>query len=154
MRFLPLLVSVLTPLVAALQVTHPNERSQVVAGDDLKATWTFSDMDPPRLSLYLVNFVEYPPTYIPLAIDVRTRRAQFNVHLPCDTLPAAGYQINAVNGTNVYVIYAQSEHFKISPNMKKEDCFHDDIIMPTPTSTVFVTVAPTASPTPAPTRTP
>ncbi|EEP79213.1 predicted protein [Uncinocarpus reesii 1704] len=143
MRFLPILACVLAPLAAALEITHPEGKSHIMAGEDLKVTWTFVDTDPHFLSLYLVNFVEYPPTYVPLAIDVKTHKAHHEVHIPCDTHPAHGYQINAINGTNVYVIYAQSEHFKIKKHHGKEECGHDDKrddAYPSPvTSTVYVT---------------
>ncbi|KMP03448.1 hypothetical protein CISG_03964 [Coccidioides immitis RMSCC 3703] len=126
MRFLPIIFSVLAPLAAAIEITNPESNTPVAAGQDVKVTWTFVDTDPHTLSLYLVNFVEYPPTYVPLAIDVKTHKAHHEVHVPCDTMPAHGYQINAINGTNVYVIYAQSEHFKVSEHRGKGDCGHDD----------------------------
>nr|KMM67368.1 hypothetical protein CPAG_03702 [Coccidioides posadasii RMSCC 3488] len=126
MRFLPIIFSILAPLAAAIEITNPLSNTPVAAGQDVKVTWNFVDTDPHTLSLYLVNFVEYPPTYVPLAIDVKTHKAHHEVHVPCDTMPAHGYQINAINGTNVYVIYAQSEHFKVSEHREKGDCGHDD----------------------------
>ncbi|WEW56314.1 hypothetical protein PRK78_001757 [Emydomyces testavorans] len=146
MRFLPILASILAPLAAAIEITHPNDKTQVAAGDDLKVTWTFVDTDPQTMSLYLVNFVEYPPIYVPLAIDVKTHKANTEVHIPCDILPTEGYQINAINGTNVYVIYAQSAHFRISEPRKGRECVHDPdtVKRAQATSTVYVTVTPTA----------
>ncbi|GLA26504.1 hypothetical protein M752DRAFT_336886 [Aspergillus phoenicis ATCC 13157] len=64
-----------------------------------------------------------------------------------------GYQISGINGTNVYIIYAQSEKFFISDVANATECVDTSVTAPgasaTSTcpaaSTVYVTVSPTAS---------
>ncbi|PWY66495.1 hypothetical protein BO94DRAFT_540620 [Aspergillus sclerotioniger CBS 115572] len=172
------LVFALASLASAITINQPGLNASYPAGSTVLVNWTTVDTDPTYFSLYLWNFVYWPPTYVPLAIDIPTADRAYPVQIPCDTTPEWGYQISGINGTNVYIIYAQSEKFTVSDPINST-C----VDTPAPTtaaastcgapSTVYVTVSPTASssalfhhhhshhhhstprvPTPSPTTTP
>ncbi|KAJ5668634.1 uncharacterized protein N7477_007204 [Penicillium maclennaniae] len=145
---IPLIVA-LGSLVKAIQITSPVANSTYAAGSTVAIEWTSVDTDPTNFSLYLWNFVSWPPSYVPLAMDVPTSDLSHSVQIPCDTNPEWGYQISGINGTNVYVIYAQGEKFSVSQPIEGAACVD---IAPSPTastcpsaaaSTVYVTVSPT-----------
>ncbi|KAF7718883.1 Uncharacterized protein PECH_002632 [Penicillium ucsense] len=147
---IPLILS-LGSLAAAINITSPTVNTTVTAGSTLDVHWTSVDTDPSHFSLYLWNFVSWPPTYVPLAMDVSSSDLSASVKIPCDTNPEWGYQISGINGTNVYIIYAQGEKFSVEA--PKKPCV-DATPVPTastcpsaPASTVYVTVSPTASTT-------
>ena len=127
---LPLLLSIFSSLAAAVNITHPIVNSTIAAGSSSKIVWDHVDTDPKSLSLYLVNFVNWPPSYVPLAFDKDTADGSAKVKIPCHTPPSWGYQINAINGTNVYVIYAQSAKFFVSPAADLETCVDDELPVP------------------------
>ncbi|OOF90707.1 hypothetical protein ASPCADRAFT_211879 [Aspergillus carbonarius ITEM 5010] len=147
------LVFALASLASAISITQPGLNASYPAGSTILVNWTTVDTDPTYFSLYLWNFVYWPPTYVPLAIDIPTADRAYPVQIPCDTAPEWGYQISGINGTNVYIIYAQSEKFTVSDPVNST-C----VDMPVPAasvsasastcgapSTVYVTVSPTAS---------
>ncbi|GKZ31983.1 hypothetical protein AbraIFM66950_000982 [Aspergillus brasiliensis] len=154
MRFsIPFIIS-LGSLAAAISITEPAANSTYAAGSTITVNWTTVDTDPTTFSLYLWNFVYWPPSYVPLAIDIPTSDLSYAVQIPCDTDPEWGYQISGINGTNVYIIYAQSEKFFVSDTANATDCVDANVtapggLFPTSTcpaaSTVYVTVSPTAS---------
>ncbi|EAW07084.1 GPI anchored serine-threonine rich family protein [Aspergillus clavatus NRRL 1] len=146
--FIPL-IALIAPLVSAVSITSPALNSTYAAGSTVTVEWTTVDTDPTHLSLYLWNFFSWPPTYVPLATDVPTADQSYSVQIPCDTNPEWGYQISAINGTNVYIIYAQGERFTISKPLDGANCV-DPAPIPSPStcaavSTVYVTVSPTGS---------
>lgn len=114
MKFLSFLAAaVAVPLASAIQLTSPVTNSTITKGSDMQVTWTSVDTDPSLFSIYLVNFVTWPPFYTQLASDVDTSLGAYSVHVPCDVSASYGFQVNAINGTNVYVIYAQTATFRI-----------------------------------------
>lgn len=113
MRVLSLL-ALAAPLVAAIEFVEPAANSTLTKGDTVALSWSTVDTDPSVFSIYLVNFVNWPPLYTPLAYDVETSAGEYEVTLPCGIDNSWGYQINAINGTNTYVIYAQTPNFYIS----------------------------------------
>ncbi|TKW48322.1 hypothetical protein CTA1_3695 [Colletotrichum tanaceti] len=149
MRFFAVAVALAAPLVSAIEFTSPSLNSTVTKGASYELTWNTVDTDPSVFSVFLVNFVNWPPSYTLLAQDIETAAGAASVHVPCSTPNSYGYQFNAINGTNVYVIYAQTPRFSISG----ADCADD----PSPTlppaspstcappSTVTVTVSKTLS---------
>ncbi|KAA8577050.1 hypothetical protein EYC84_007062 [Monilinia fructicola] len=76
-------------------------------------TWSSVDTDPSQFSIYLVNFKDWPPTVVSLAQNVPQEDKSIDVTIPCNLRSDYGWQINFINGTNTYVIYAQ---FKPSPS--------------------------------------
>lgn len=101
-------VAALAPLVTAIAFTSPRENTTVTRGSDVKLTWTSVNTDPKTFSVLLVNFVDFPPSYVPLVQDVPTAAGEKTVRVPCSTPSSFGFQFNAINGTNVFVIYAQT----------------------------------------------
>ncbi|KAL2124996.1 hypothetical protein VTJ04DRAFT_1361 [Mycothermus thermophilus] len=101
------------PLASAIHFLEPEADANLQKGQSYPVRWGFVDTDPATLSLYLVNFVDWPPFYTQLAANLPTTAGEFNVTIPCDVNASWGYQINAINGTNVYVIYAQTSRFRV-----------------------------------------
>jgi len=99
------------PFVQAIQFGQvPNSAT----GSNVTVTWTSVDTDPTTFSLYLWNFAIFPPYYEPLAFGLNTTSGTVSVRIPCSIPAASGaYQFSAINGTNVYVIYAQTADFSI-----------------------------------------
>jgi hypothetical protein len=144
---IPLVVS-LASLVAAIEITSPAANTTYAAGSTVNVEWTSVDTDPTNFSLYLWNFVSWPPSYVPLALDVPTSDLSYSVQIPCDTTPDSGYQVSGINGTNVYIIFAQGEKFTVANADDSTAC----VDTPAPTtstcaaaSTVYVTVSSTPS---------
>ncbi|KAF3763406.1 hypothetical protein M406DRAFT_262788, partial [Cryphonectria parasitica EP155] len=100
-------------LASAVQFLNPAENATLTKGSTYDLEWSTVDTDPTTLSVYLVNFVNWPPYYQELDLDVDTSAGEASVRIPCDVDSAYGYQFNAINGTNVYVIYAQTPKFSI-----------------------------------------
>src|ERR1700740_771087 len=122
MRMLLSLLGTCACLANAIQITAPVFNSNQSAGSSLTVQWTSVDTDPAIFSIELVNFVNFPPSYVILAYGVHTSSQSYTVQIPCDTAPAYGYQINAINGTNVFVIYAQSQNFTITEAANPAQC--------------------------------
>lgn len=117
MRFSIPLVALCASLASAIEILTPTVNSTQQAGGKTVVSWSTVDTDPSVFSIYLVNFVNWPPSYVPLAYNVPTSDKSYTVQIPCETDPSYGYQINAINGTNVYVIYAQSKKFSVSKGL-------------------------------------
>ncbi|KAG8162182.1 hypothetical protein KVR01_007947 [Diaporthe batatas] len=113
MHFLSLL-ALAAPLASAIQFTNPTVNSTLTRGSTFDLQWSTVDTDPEAFSVYLVNFVNWPPYYAPVSFGVDSTTGETSVKVPCDVNPSYGYQFNAINGTNVYVIYAQTPKFSIA----------------------------------------
>ncbi|KAK1757809.1 Ser-Thr-rich glycosyl-phosphatidyl-inositol-anchored membrane family-domain-containing protein [Echria macrotheca] len=137
------LVAFAASLASAVQFTSPTANSTLTKGDEFELSWSTVDTDPTTFSIYLVNFVNWPPLYTPLAFNVETAAGAASVKVPCSVDNSWGYQLNAINGTNVYVIYAQTPKFYVGGG----PC--QDTTTPEPTcaapATVTVTVSTTLS---------
>ncbi|KAJ5548579.1 hypothetical protein N7513_005813 [Penicillium frequentans] len=149
MRSVIPLIASFASLVAAIEITNPAANTTYPAGSTITVEWTSVDTDPTNFSLYLWNFVSWPPSYVPLAVDVPTSDLSQSVQIPCDTNPEWGYQISGINGTNVYIIYAQGDKFTVSDSVNSTACVDTTPLSTTSTcpsaaaSTVYVTVSPT-----------
>ncbi|KAL1851952.1 hypothetical protein Plec18167_007546 [Paecilomyces lecythidis] len=146
MRMFLSLLGLCATMASAIQITAPYGNSTVAAGSKTLVQWSSVDTDPSNFGIYLVNFVNWPPSYVPLALDVPTEDGSYSVQIPCDTPASWGYQINAINGTNVYVIYAQSNKFSVSA--AQAGCVDSTPVSTCAapaTETVYVTVSPTGS---------
>ncbi|TGO58704.1 hypothetical protein BCON_0052g00490 [Botryotinia convoluta] len=107
----------LTTLVAAASaytVLTPTLNSTVAKGKPTSVTWSSVDTDASQFSIYLVNFKDWPPTVISLAQNVPQSEKSVDVTIPCDVSSDYGWQLNFINGTNTYVIYAQSNAFSLT----------------------------------------
>ncbi|KAK4209668.1 extracellular proline-serine rich protein [Rhypophila decipiens] len=138
------LIALAAPLVSAIQFTAPELNATISKGEKYTLTWDTVDTDPSSFSVFLVNFVDWPPSYTALATDLETAAGSAEVTVPCSTPSSYGFQFNAINGTNVYVIYAQTEKFFVDGG----PC--EDAPVPSPSTcappaTVTVTVSTTLS---------
>ena len=115
MQFFTLAATLLSA-VSAFQVTAPTANQTLVKGTDLNVRWTSVDTDPSTFSIYLVNFqtVHWPPTVVSLQQNVQRDAGSATVRIPCSVTSDYGWQINFINGTNTYVIYAQSRMFGLT----------------------------------------
>ncbi|RAL08535.1 GPI anchored serine-threonine rich family protein [Aspergillus homomorphus CBS 101889] len=156
----PAILASITTLASAISITRPGLNATYAAGSTITVNWTSVDTDPSHFSLYLWNFESWPPSYVPLAVDIATAELSHRVEIPCDTAPEWGYQISGINGTNVYIIYTQSEKFTVAepvhPCTERVpsssgvlSASRTPAAQPTcaaaPTTTVYVTVSPTGS---------
>lgn len=131
---------------SAIQFTSPVANATVARGEAKhEVSWSSVDTDPERFSIYLVNFVNWPPYYKQLAADVETAAGAAEIRIPCDLDASGGYQINAINGTNVYVIYAQTPKFSIG-GASCQDPVAAEPSTCAPAVTVTATVTATALP--------
>ncbi|KAK1998004.1 extracellular proline-serine rich protein [Colletotrichum falcatum] len=148
MRFFTAALALAAPLVSAIDFSSPTVNSTIAKGSKYELTWNTVDTDPSTFSVFLVNFVNWPPFYTLLAENIETSAGAASIDVPCSVQNSYGYQFNAINGTNVYVIYAQTPKFSISG----ADCAGGPTTLPpalpstcAPPSTVTVTVSKTLS---------
>lgn len=131
------LAGLLPHLVQGITLTSPAASSVLTKGSDITATWTSVETDPSVFSLYLWNFVQWPPYYEGLAYGVDTTAGEITVRLPCHIDNGEGWQLTAINNTNVYVLYAQSAEFNITGDACTDPAASASCYAPT--STVYVT---------------
>lgn len=108
--------SALLSASSAYLVLTPTANQTVAKGQPFDVTWSTVDTDPTTFSIYLSNFVTYPPTLIQLALDIPQEDLSYSVTIPCDVASGSGWRLDFLNGTNEYVIYAQSAVFSLSGN--------------------------------------
>ncbi len=120
---------------SALQLLNPTVNSTLSKGSDFTINWSTVDTDPSTFSIYISNFAtaHWPPTILSLLQNVPTSQLSQTVRIPCDLSSDYGWQFNAINGTNTYVIYAQSPRFSL-----KGQCVDSvSSAAPSPSSTGF-----------------
>lgn len=81
------------PLAAAIAFTDPATNATLTKGATFDLTWTSVDTDPSTFSVYLVNFVNWPPYYEQLALDLETSAGEASVRVPCDADSSYGFQL-------------------------------------------------------------
>lgn len=84
-----------SPLVSAIQFESPSSNSTLSKGQSYSVKWSSVDTDPSIFSLYLVNFVNWPPFYTEIASNVSTFSGELDVTLPCAVDNSWGYQLYA-----------------------------------------------------------
>lgn len=92
MRVLQLL-ALGAPLAAAIAFSDPAENATLTRGATFDLSWTSVDTDPTAFSVYLVNFVNWPPYYQAVDFDLDTSTGEASVRVPCDVDDAYGYQL-------------------------------------------------------------
>ncbi|KAK8911980.1 hypothetical protein QC760_000966 [Botrytis cinerea] len=107
-------LATLVAAASAYTVLTPTLNSTVAKGKSTSVTWSSVDTDASQFSIYLVNFKDWPPTVISLAQNVPQSDNSVDVTIPCDVKSDYGWQLNFINGTNTYVIYAQSNAFSLT----------------------------------------
>ncbi|KAK7697336.1 hypothetical protein SLS64_013634 [Diaporthe eres] len=121
--FSPIMVTAIaisSPPAQALRFSYPTPADNahsvdlsIVKGDTLNVTWDTVSTDPKKFSLYLWEFVAYPPAYELVAYNVDTEVKQATFKVPCNIKSSPDWQLTMTEGTNVYVLYAQTARFKI-----------------------------------------
>lgn len=81
------------PLVSAIAFSNPAANSTLTKGAEYDLQWTSVDTDPTTFSVYLVNFVNWPPYYTSLAQNVETSTGETTVRVPCDIDDSYGFQL-------------------------------------------------------------
>lgn len=138
--------ALLATSVSAYQVLTPSANSTITKGSTITVKWSAVDTDADIFSVYLTNFQthHWPPTVLSLAQNVPRDDLSIDLRIPCDVSSDFGWQLNFINGTNTYVIYAQSPVFSL-----RGDCTDPAPTLPTPTgyrnSTVTVKETATAT---------
>ena len=79
--------------MSAIAFTNPAANSTLIRGGDFNLEWTSVDTDPTTFSVYLVNFVNWPPFYTSLAQGVETSAGETTVRVPCDVDDSYGFQL-------------------------------------------------------------
>lgn len=87
------LFALAAPLVSAIQFLEPTSNSTLQKGETYSVKWDFVDTDPTTFSIYLVNFVDWPPFYTQVASDVQTTDGEYDVTVPCDVDSSWGFQL-------------------------------------------------------------
>jgi hypothetical protein len=87
------LLALAAPLVSAIEFTSPAYNSTLEKGQSYSVKWDSVDTDPTTFSIYLVNFVDWPPFYTQLASDVETSTGEYEVTVPCDVSSSWGFQL-------------------------------------------------------------
>ncbi|KAJ4393136.1 hypothetical protein N0V93_002343 [Gnomoniopsis smithogilvyi] len=131
------LAGLLPSLVQGIDFTSPTTSDVITKGSDITATWTSVDTDPSIFSLYVWNFVAWPPYYEALAYGVDTTAGEVTVRIPCHISNGEGWQLTAINDTNVYVLYAQTDKFNVTGDSCTDPTTSASCYAPT--STVYVT---------------
>ena len=90
------LLALAAPLVAAIEFTSPAANTTLSKGDSYTLSWNTVDTDPSEFSIYLVNFVNWPPYYAPLAYNVETASGSVAVDVPCGVDSSYGYQLYVI----------------------------------------------------------
>lgn len=80
-------------LASAIQFTDPVQNATLTRGATYDLTWDFVDTDPTSFSVYLVNFVNWPPYYTPLDLDIDTTTGEASVRVPCEVEASYGFQL-------------------------------------------------------------
>lgn len=83
------------PLVSAIQFTSPAANSTLTKGNEFQLSWATVDTDPTTFSIYLVNFVNWPPLYTPVAYNIEAAAGAASVRVPCHVDNSWGYQLYA-----------------------------------------------------------
>lgn len=80
-------------LAAAISFTDPAANATLTRGSTFDLTWASVDTDPTTFSVFLVNFVNWPPYYQALDLDTDATIGETSVRIPCDVDDSYGYQL-------------------------------------------------------------
>lgn len=89
------LLSTLVSFCSAINFTYPTGGITLSRGSTYDVTWTTVDTDPTQFSIYLWNFVSYPPYYT-FITQVQTSAESQNVTIPCNVPAEDGWQMYVV----------------------------------------------------------
>jgi len=114
-------ISLFVSMTSAIHILAPGSNATLIKGETQSISWSAVNTDPSTFSLYLVNFIYWPPTLYQLKRDIPTTDRTVQFMVPCDIQQEDGWQLNAINGTNTYIIYAQSERFLVTGNCENSN---------------------------------
>lgn len=101
--FSPFVVAALaisSPLAQAIRFRYPKSADNAhsvnlsfLKGDTVNVTWDTVATDPETFSLYLWEFVNYPPTYELVAYNVDTETKHATFKIPCNITSSSNWQL-------------------------------------------------------------
>lgn len=91
-------LSALVACVSAYQVLTPTANSTIAKGSTITVQYSTVDTDPSTFSVYLANFVQYPPMVLSLVQNVAQSAGSVSVRIPCSVNSGAGFTLNFING--------------------------------------------------------
>lgn len=113
--FLPFIIATLaisSRLAQAIRFSYPQSADNAhsvdlsfVKGDTVNVTWNTVSTDPKKFSLYLWEFVAYPPAYELVAYNVDTEAKHATFKVPCNITSSANWQLYGKN-----VLVHESKH--------------------------------------------
>lgn len=97
-------LAILSPVAQAIQFSYPESADNAysvdlafVQGDTVNVTWNTVSTDPSKFSLYLWEFVNYPPAYELVAYNVDTAAKEASFKVPCHIKPSSNWQLYGHN---------------------------------------------------------
>lgn len=91
-----------SPLAQAIRFSYPASADNTYStnisftkGDVVNVTWDVVNTDPQKFSLYLWEFVAFPPTYELVAYNVDTETKQVTLTIPCHVNSSPNWQLYA-----------------------------------------------------------
>lgn len=89
-----------SPLAQAIRFRYPKSADEahsvnlsLLKGDTVNVTWDTVATDPEKFSLYLWEFVKYPPTYEVVAYNVNTETKHASFKVPCNITSSSNWQL-------------------------------------------------------------
>lgn len=98
--FLVTSIAILSPVAQAIRFSYPTSADNAhhvdlsfFKGDTVNVTWDTVSTDPKKFSLYLWEFVAYPPAYELVAYNVDTETQQATFQVPCHIKSSSAWQL-------------------------------------------------------------
>lgn len=102
--FLVAAVVISYPLAQAIRFTYPEPAENAYSvdlsfkqGDTMNVTWGTVPTDPEKSSIYLWEFVNYPPAYELVAYNVETDAGEASFKIPCHIKASSNWQLYRSN---------------------------------------------------------
>ena len=97
-------LAISSPLAQAIRFTYPKPAEDAYSvnlsfqtGDTVDVTWDTVPTDPEKFSLYLWEFVNYPPAYELVAYNVETDAGRASFKVPCHIKASSNWQLYGHN---------------------------------------------------------
>lgn len=91
-------LAALAACVSAYEVLTPTANSTITKGTTIDVLYSTVDTDPSTFSVYLANFVQWPPMVLSLVQDVAQDAGSVSVRIPCSVNSGSGFTLNFING--------------------------------------------------------
>lgn len=103
--FLAAVLAISSPLAQAIRFTYPEPAENAYSvnlsfakGDTVNVTWDTVPTDPEKFSLYLWEFVNFPPAYELVAYNIETDAKGATFKVPCHIKASSNWQLYGHNG--------------------------------------------------------